>query len=68
MFGIVGCIPSSLGVVSDAAAEELPPVHTRACGTAGICGVGQCVGTLLVDMLRTACVSVGSEGLLTLLS
>ncbi len=43
-------------VVCGAAAEELPAVRTRACEAVGMCGAGQCVGTLAVDMLRTACV------------
>jgi hypothetical protein len=49
-----------VGVVCGAAAEELPAVRTRACEAAGMCGAGHCVGTLAVDMLRTACVCVGS--------
>ena len=28
---------------------------TRVCEAAGMCGAGHCVGTLAVDMLRTAC-------------
>jgi len=47
---------SKVGVVCGAAAEELPAVRTRACEAAGMCGAGHCVGTLAVDMLRTACV------------
>jgi hypothetical protein len=47
-------------VVWGAAAEELPAVRTRACEAAGMCGAGHCVGTLTVDMLRMACVCVGS--------
>ena len=47
---------TKVGVVCGAAAEELPAVRTRACEAAGMCGAGQCVGTLAVDMLRTACV------------
>jgi hypothetical protein len=45
-------------VVCGAAAEELPAVRTRACEAAGMCGAGHCVGTLAVDILRTACVCV----------
>jgi hypothetical protein len=51
---------TKVGVVCGAAAEELPAVRTRACEAAGMCGAGHCVGTLAVDMLRTACVCVGS--------
>ena len=47
---------TKVGVVCGAAAEELPAVRTRACEAAGMCGAGHCVGTLAVDMLRTACV------------
>ena len=47
---------SKVGVVCGAAAEELPAVRTRACEAAGMCGAGQCVGTVAVDMLRRACV------------
>ena len=47
---------SKVGVVCGAAAEELPAVRTRACEAAGMCSAGHCVGTLAVDMLRTACV------------
>ena len=47
---------SKVCVVCGAAAEELPAVRTRACEAAGMCGAGHCVGTLAVDMLRTACV------------
>ena len=54
-------------VVCGAAAEELPAVRTRACEAAGMCGAGHCVGTVAVDMLRTACVLVFSYALLTLL-
>ena len=43
-------------VVCGAAAQELPAVRTRACEAAGMCGAGQCVGTVAVDMLRRACV------------
>ena len=49
---------TKVGVVCGAAAEELPAVRTRACEAAGMCGAGNCVGTLAVDMLRTACVCV----------
>ena len=51
---------TKVGVVCGAAAEELPAVRTRACEAAGMCGAGQCVGTLAVDMLRTACLCGGS--------
>jgi hypothetical protein len=47
---------TKVGVVCGAAAQELPAVRTRACETAGMCGAGHCVGTVAVDMLRTACV------------
>jgi hypothetical protein len=47
---------TKVGVVCGAAAEELPAVRTRACEAAGMCGAGQCVGTVAVDMLRRACV------------
>ena len=47
---------TKVGAVCGAAAEELPAVRTRACEAAGMCGAGHCVGTLAVDMLRTACV------------
>ena len=47
---------TKVGVVCGAAAEELPAVRTRACEAAGMCGAGHCVGTLAVNMLRTACV------------
>ena len=47
---------TKVGVVCGAAAEELPAVRTRACEAAGMCGAGHCVGTVGVDMLRTACV------------
>ena len=47
---------TKVGVVCGAAAQELPAVRTRACEAAGMCGAGHCVGTLAVDMLRTACV------------
>ena len=45
---------TKVGVVCGAAAEELPAVRTRACEAAGMCGAGHCVGTVAVDMLRTA--------------
>ena len=44
---------TKVGVVCGVAAEELPAVRTRA---SVMCGAGHCVGTLAVDMLRTACV------------
>ena len=44
---------TKVGVVCDAAAQELPAVRTRECEAAGMCGAGHCVGTLAVDMLRT---------------
>ena len=47
---------TKVGVVCGAAAQELPAVRTRACEAAGMCGAGQCVGTVAVDMLRRACV------------
>jgi len=47
---------TKVGVVCGAAAEELPAVRTRACEAAGMCGAGHCVGTVAVNMLRTACV------------
>ena len=47
---------TKVGVGCGAAAEELPAVRTRACEAAGMCGAGQCVGTVAVDMLRRACV------------
>ena len=47
---------TKVGVVCGAAAEELPAVRTRACEAAGMCCAGHCVGTLAVDLLRTACV------------
>ena len=47
---------TKVGVVCGAGAEELPAVRTRACEAAGMCGAGHCVGTVGVDMLRTACV------------
>jgi hypothetical protein len=47
---------TKVGVVCGAAAEELPAVRTRACEAAGMCGAGQCVATIAVDILRTACV------------
>ena len=50
---------TKVGVVCGAAAEELPAVRTRACEAAGMCGAGHCVGTVAVDMLRTACVFGG---------
>ena len=50
---------TKVGVVCGAAAEELPAVRTRACEAAGMCGAGHCVGTVAVDMLRTACVLGG---------
>ncbi len=40
-------------VVCGAAAQELLAVRTRACGAAGMCGAGHCVGVLAVGMLRT---------------
>ena len=43
-------------VVCGAAAQELLAVRTRACGAAGMCGAGHCIGTLAVGMVRTACV------------
>jgi hypothetical protein len=46
---------TKVGVVCGAAAQELPAVRTRACEAAGMCGAGQCVGTVAVDMLRRAC-------------
>jgi hypothetical protein len=39
--------------VCGAAAQELLAVRTRACGEAGMCGAGHCVGMLAVGMLRT---------------
>jgi hypothetical protein len=48
--------PKAMSKVCGAAAEELPAVRTRACEAAGMCGAGHCVGTVAVDMLRTACV------------
>ena len=47
---------TKVGVMCGAAAGELPAVRTRACEAAGMCGAGQCVGTVAVDMLRRACV------------
>ncbi len=47
---------TKVGVVCGAAAEELPAVRTRACEAAGMCGAGQSVGTVAVDMLSRACV------------
>ena len=47
---------TKVGVVCGAAAQELPAVRTRACEAAGICGAVHYVGTLSLDMLRTACV------------
>ena len=47
---------TKVGVGCGAAAQELPAVRTRACEAAGMCGAGQCVGTVAVDMLRRACV------------
>ncbi len=47
---------TKVGVVCGATAEELPAVRTRACEAAGMCGAGQCVCTVAVDMLRRACV------------
>jgi hypothetical protein len=43
-------------LVCGAAAEELPAVRTRARESASMCGAGHCVGTVALDMLRTACV------------
>ncbi len=40
-------------VVCGALAQELLAVRTRACGAAGKCGAGHCVGMLAVGMLRT---------------
>ena len=56
-------------VVCGAAGQELLAVRTRACGAAGMCGAGHCVGMLVLlwaCCARRAC--VGTEGLLTLLS